>query len=207
MLTAAAVFAALFSHFGSVKTVDPPESFGTPTPTPKTDPKTVLEEQVNAADVESMTINTQYKNFFASGDKCRKTYNEYFGNDDGAWSKGSPCTVNLTVKRDGSAEKTIGIRRYDRAAKQWGEVEKTVWKAKLPEAEFKNLAELIVHNEAFKQWNDGISLYTSNCKIIVRHKNGTKSPMSNVDERTTAYLPMVDAFKALDANAAWEKVE
>ena len=209
MITAAAVFVVLFNRYADLKIVDPPEAFAdkTPTPTPQKESTPISDEAVKASDVESLTIDTVYKNFFAPGEKCRQTYNEYFKNTDGVGSTSSPCNVKLTLNRDGSAEKTIEVRRYDTTLKQWRAVEKNVWKARLAEAEFKNLAELIVNNQAFVNWNNRMTITVSNCKIIVRHKNGTKSPMSNVDESATAYLPMVNAFKEVDAKAAWEKVE
>ena len=201
MITAAAVFVVLFNRYGDLKIVDPPEAFAdkTPTPTPQKESTPISDEAVKASDVESLTIDTVYKNFFAPGEKCRQTYNEYFKNTDGVGSTSSPCNVKLTLNRDGSAEKTIEVRRYDTTLKEWRAIEKNVWKARLPEAEFKNLAELIVNNQAFVNWNNRMTITVSNCKIIVRHKNGTKSPMSNVDESATAYLPMVDAFRQLDA--------
>ena len=207
MLTAAAVFLVLFSRFGGGdKMVDPPGSFGekSPTPTPKIESPPIPNEEVKAADAEALTIETVYKNFFAEGDKCRQTYSEYFKTKDGFGSPSSPCSVKLTVNRDGSAEKTIEVRRYDRDSKQWQTVEKNTWKAKLAPTDFEALAETIVNNQAFKSWHDGIMINVSNCTISVRHRKGTKSPMSNVDETATAYLPMVNAFKALDAKADWK---
>ena len=165
-------------------------------------------EDVNESDVEALTIETVYKNFYAEGSKCRQTYNEYFKNTDGVGSSSSPCSVKLTFNRDGgSAEKTIEVRRYDTTAKEWRVVEENVWKSKVSDAEFKELAKIIVNNDAFKAWNDMTLINVSNCKITVRHSSGTKSPMSNVDEKATAYLPMVEAFKKLDGKTAWEKVQ
>ncbi|HVE59044.1 MAG TPA: hypothetical protein VNB22_19630, partial [Pyrinomonadaceae bacterium] len=169
-----------------------------PTPPKRTEPIPPPSEDVNASDVEALTIETVYKNFYAEGSKCRQTYNEYFKNTDGVGSSSSPCSVKLTFNRDGSAEKTIEVHSYEKDAKQWRVVEKSVWKSKVSEAEFKELAQLIVNNDAFKAWNDMTLINVSNCKITVRHTSGTKSPMSNVDEKATAYLPMVEAFKKLD---------
>jgi len=178
-------------------------------PTPPKTPESTLEPlaEIKESDVNSLTIETVYKNFFAEGSKCRQTYNEYFKNTDGVGSSSSPCNVKLTLNRDGSAGKTIEVRRYDITAKEWRVVEKNVWKGKLSDEEFKGLARLIVSNEAFKDWSDMMMINVSNCKITVKHTNGSKSPMSNVDEKATAYLPMVNAFKELDAKIGWEKVE
>lgn len=163
-------------------------------------------EDVNESDVEALTIETVYKGFYAEGSKCRQTYNEYFRNTDGVGSSSSPCNVKLTFNRDGSSEKTIEVRRYDTTAKEWRVVEKNVWKSKVSDEQFKDLAQLIVNNDAFKSWNDMTLINVSNCKITVRHTSGTKSPMSNVDEKATAYLPMVEAFKKLDGKISWEKI-
>ena len=177
-----------------------------PTP-PKRNETPPLSEDVNESDVEALTIETSYKGFYAEGAKCRQTYNEYFKNTDGVGSSSSPCNVKLTFNRDGSSDKTIEVRRYDTIAREWRVVEKNVWRSKVSDEQFKDLARLVVNNEAFKAWSDMTDINVSNCKITVKHKNGTKSPMSNVDEKTTAYLPMVEAFKKLDGKISWEKVE
>jgi hypothetical protein len=130
-------------------------------------------EDVNESDVEALTIETVYKDFYAEGSKCRQTYNEYFKNTDGVGSSSSPCNVKLTFNRDGSSEKTIEVRRYDTTAREWRTVEKNVWKSKISDAEFKDLAQLIVNNDAFKAWNDMTLINVSNCKITVRHTSGT----------------------------------
>ncbi len=178
-----------------------------PTPPKQTEPLPFPQVEIKESDVLSLTIETVYKGFYAEGSKCRQTYNEYFKNTDGVGSASSPCNVKLTFNRDGSSNREIEVRRYDTTAKQWQTVEKNVWKSKVSGEEFKELAKLIVNNEAFKTWNDMTMINVSNCKITVKHTNGTKSPMSNVDERATAYLPMVNGFKDLDGKISWEKVQ
>lgn len=39
--------------------------------------------------------------------------------------------------------------------------------------------------------------------IIPALIGGTKSPLSNMSDKTTAYLPMVEAFKRLEKHLAW----
>ncbi len=175
------------------------------TPPKPTEPSPFPQVEIKESDVLSVTIETVYKGFYAEGAKCRKNYQEYFKNADGVGSSSSPCSVKLTIDRDGSADKQIEVRRYDTTAKEWRIVEKSVWKSKVSVEEFKDLAKLIVNNEAFKSWNDMTMINVSNCKITVKHSTGTKSPMSNVDEKTTVFLPMVIAFKDLDAKINWEK--
>lgn len=209
-VTALAVSAFFFFYKSPAHTADVPQSVIEKQPTPpvrKAENEPIPQVEIKEPDVSSVSIETIYKNFFAEGSKCRQTYNEMFGDRDGVYSPSSPCRVNLTFNRDGSAEKIIVIRRYDKAAREWRDTEKEVWTAKISAEKFKDLAALIVNNEAFKNWNDNVMINVSNCTITVRHKNGTKSPMSNVDESATAYLPMVNAFKTLDARVDWEKAK
>jgi len=205
LVTASAVSAVFFFCKPAAQIAETPKPVIESQPTPESTP--ILQVEIKATDVNSATIETVYKNFFAEGSKCRQTYNEMFGDKDGVYSSSSPCRINLTFNRDGSAEKIIVIRRYDNAAKAWRDTDKTVWKSKISSEQFKSLANLIVNNKAFKSWNNMMTITVSNCKIMVKHTGGTKSPMSNVDERATAYLPMVNAFKELDARALWEKTE
>jgi hypothetical protein len=209
LVTASAVSAVFFFYKPAAQIAETPKPVIESQPTTPTPPEStpIQQAEIKATDVNSAAIETVYKNFFPEGSKCRQTYNEMFGDRDGVYSSSSACRINLTFNRDGSAEKIIVIRRYDNAAKEWRDTDKTVWKSKISSEQFKSLANLIVNNEAFKSWNDMMMITVSNCKIMVKHTGGTKSPMSNVDERATAYLPMVNAFKELDARALWEKTE
>jgi hypothetical protein len=208
-VVAAAVAFSVFVFFFFPRTafvMDPAYKSVEKTPTPRPTPDAIPREEVNEADVSAVSINTVYKNFYAEGSKCRQTYNEYFKNTDGVGSSSSPCRVTLTFDRDGRAEKTIEVRRYDTGAKEWRLVERNVWKGKIADAQFADLTKLIVNNQAFQNWNDNMLINVSNCTVSVRYAGGTKSPMSNVDDRATAYLPMVKAFQELDAKTVWEKV-
>ncbi|HEX3102740.1 MAG TPA: hypothetical protein VHQ01_13140, partial [Pyrinomonadaceae bacterium] len=139
--------------------------------------------------------------------KCAKTYNEYFGNEDGIGSSSSPCTVKITVDRDGGVKRSIEISRWDKAIKAKRVVEKTESSAAITPEQFNSLAQAIVTNEAFIAWREGTMINVSNCSITVTHTGGTKTVMSNVDERTTAYLPMVEAFKKLEKQLSWKAVQ
>jgi hypothetical protein len=209
VLGALIVCSFFFFYYKPVPTAEMPKPTieQTPTPPKQLEPTPFPQIEIKESEVTSLTIETSYKEFYAEGSKCRQTYQEYFKNTDGVGSSSSPCHVKLTVNRDGSADKTIEVRRYDTAAKEWRVVETNVWKATLSTEEFKELAKIIVNNEAFKSWSDMMMITVSNCRITVKSPNGSKSPMSNVSEKATAYLPMVEAFKQLDAKAGWEKVK
>lgn len=208
-VVAASVFLFLAYSTMPDKIVDPAEKRVeiSPTPTPWIPAPTPTPEEVRESEVGELTIETEYKNFFPAGSKCRQTYNEYFKNTDGVGSTGSPCNVRLTFGRDGRAEKTIEIERYDTTAKSWKVVEKESWKAEIPAAEFARLAKTVVTSQAFRNWSDNIMINVSNCKITAKFPGGSKSPMANVDDTATAYLPMVNAFKELDAKTGWTKAE
>jgi len=45
------------------------------------------------------------------------------------------------------------------------------------------------------------------CSISVGHTGGIKTVMSNVDEKTTMFLPMVDAIKNLEGQLDWQKIQ
>ncbi|HEY8560269.1 MAG TPA: hypothetical protein VIL74_07820 [Pyrinomonadaceae bacterium] len=205
-LTASLVVFALVRD-DAARAVESPSTIEKPAPTPTERVPLPPDEEIKAPDVESLTIETVYKNFFAEDSKCRRNYQEYFKDSDGVASSSSPCNAKLTFGRDGSAVKTIEVRRYDRAAKEWRVIEKESWQGRIADAQFNDLANTIVDNEAFKNWNDRVLINVSNCKITVEHKKGKKSPMSNVDASATAYLPMVSAFKDLDAKVGWQRIE
>ena len=154
-----------------------------------------------------MSINTVYKGYFEPGNKCAKTYNEYFGNDDGIASPSSPCTVKITFNRDGHATRSIEISRWDKAAKEKRVVEKDESTATVSPEQFDAITQAIVTNDAFKSWQEGTMINVSNCSITVTHSGGTKTPMSNVDERATAFLPMVKAFQNLEAKTNWKAAQ
>lgn len=163
--------------------------------------------EIKESEVTSLSINTVYPGFFAADSKCRKTYNEMFGNDDGIASSSSPCTINITFNRDGKATKKLDLQRYDKTVKEKKSIEKSAWTAKISESQFAELAKLIVNNQAFKNWIDGTSVTVSNSSVSVKYDKGIRTVMSNVDVRTTAFLPMLDAFKKLDLEVKWESTQ
>lgn len=205
----AATFAVFFVGCKTVQsneTLPQNRVIGQASPTAMPTAKSVPQLTIKSDEVSSLTLETVYKNYFDEGSKCRKTYNEFFGNEDGAWSPSSPCTMNVLFDRDGGAAKTIEIRRYDKTAKEYKTVEKSIWKAKIPREQFDALAKTITENKAFKAWQDGIMINVSNSEVSATHPKGTRTVMSNVDEKTIQFLPMLDAFKQLDKKIDWEKL-
>lgn len=164
-------------------------------PNPDIDPK----------DVRSVSIRTVYKGYFDPGDKCAKSYNEYFGNRDGSFSPSSPCSLTLKFEKDGSAHRTIDIQRWNRTGGMQT-VEKTESASTITAGQFETLVKSIVNNTAFKTWRLGTMINVSNCSITVEYSGGTKTPMSNVDETATEFLPMVDAFKQLEKGINWKTI-
>jgi hypothetical protein len=209
-LAALAVCAFFFFYYKPAQTAEKPKEFveKEPTPTPKLpESMPIPEVEIKESDVLSLSIATVYKDFFPENSKCHQTYNEMFGDKDRVYSPSSPCRVTLTFNRDGSAEKNIVISRYDNPAGGSREVEKSAWKSKISDEQFQELTKIIVNNEAFKSWREGTMINVSNCSITVKHTKGSKTPMSNVGDGATAFLPMVEAFKKLDAKVDWKKVQ
>lgn len=191
--------------------IKPMKSDGAPeaTPTPivtrgggTPDSKSVPE---SSAAFESLAIDTNYTGYFAESDKCRKTYVEMFGSSTGAVTSDSACNVTVTFNRDGSAVKLLIIKKFDPAGQAWKTVEKTERKGRVTIEESNALGAAVGGNEAFRQWNNSISVTTRNVAITARYADGNvKTPMSKVDERTTAFLSMIEAFRELDAKIAWK---
>jgi hypothetical protein len=176
----------------------------TPTPIPfATANDEIPNPDIKASDVRSISINTVYKGFFEPASKCAKSYNEYFGNDDGFASPSSPCTVKLAFDRAGSSARSIELSRWDKTEKKRSTVDKTDTTANITQEQFNNLAQAIVSNEAFLRWREGTMINVSNCAITVVHSGGTKTVMSNVDEKTTVFLKMIDAIKLAENQLSW----
>jgi hypothetical protein len=73
--------------------IDPPlpspTKYSAPTPADE-----IPNPEIKASDVKSISINTVYKGFFAPGNKCAKSYNEYF-----ATTMASPVPVRRVRSR------------------------------------------------------------------------------------------------------------
>lgn len=207
MGSAAALVTCLVFFFFVYKPAQSSNIDPLPSPTKYTSPTPIDEipnPDVKASDVKSISINTIYKGFFAPGNKCAKSYNEYFGNEDGMFSPSSPCTIKMTFDRDGRADRSIEISRWDKTAKEKRPVEKSESTGQVSAEQFQTLAQAIVTNEAFRSWREGTMITVSNCSITVNYSGGIKSVMSNVDEKTTVYLQMIDAIKKLESQIKWQ---
>jgi hypothetical protein len=167
--------------------------------------QTPLPAEIGETDVTALSLNTVYPGFFPEESKCRKSYNDLFGQDDGFYSAGSPCTIDLTFNRDGSAAKTIDLTRYDKEIKTRRSIEKSSWTARINEAQFNELAAAIVGTEIFRNWNDMVMINVVNTRIRASAPQKTRTLMSNVDEKTVGFLPLMDAFKKLDNEVKWER--
>jgi len=167
-------------------------------------PKPTQGANVGTSEAVSVNLDTTYSGYFPDGDKCRQTYNEMFGDKTGGFSPNSACSANVTFTNDGDAEKKITIRKFDAGSGTWVDQETKKWEGKVTPEQFGKLSSLILANEAYKVWNPGISITARNVMITVKYADGvTKSPMSNVDEKTTVFLEMIDAFAALDRETGW----
>jgi hypothetical protein len=177
----------------------------TPVASPiRTPEKEIPNPEIKASDVKSISIDTVYPGYFPAGNKCAQTYNEYFGNEDGIGSSSSPCTIKITLNSDGIATRSVVVSRWDKATKAKREVERTETTAQILPEQFAQLAEEIVSNQAFKDWREGTMINVSNCTITVAHTGGTRSPVSNVSDKTIAYNPMVDAIKRVESDLSWK---
>jgi hypothetical protein len=172
----------------------------------QTPPPQIPKLDIKSSEVTSLSLNTIYKDFFETGSRCRQSYNDLFGKEDGFFSVSSPCTFDLTFNRDGSAEKTIKLERWDKETKQKRIVENAVWKGKITTEQFDELAKAVVETEIFQNWNDMMMINVVNSRLKVIFPKGTRTLMSNVDEKTVKFLELMNSFKQLDGKVKWEKV-
>jgi hypothetical protein len=95
----------------------------------------------------------------------------------------------------------MSVKRPDKT------VEKTESSASLTPEQFDEIAKTVVTNDAFRSWREGTEIYTSNSSIRVEYNAPSKTVMSNVDEKTTVFLEMLNAFKRLDRSLTWKAVK
>lgn len=177
-----------------------------PTVAPKSDE--IPQTEIKSAAVSQIEFNTVYKDFYDADSKCHKDYVEYFGKEDGAMGLSSPCAVSLTFKRDGGdAAKTIAVRRWDKAARETKEVERTVWTAKISPEQFARLVKTVTEDEGFKSWRDGTMINVSNASVSVVYPKGRRSMQMNLVEETVNRVLLFGEFKRLDKEIKWEKAQ
>src|ERR1041384_7374126 len=95
-------FILFFFVFKPAAAVDakPSSDPGIPTAAPA---REIPNSDIDPNDVRSVSIRTVYNGYFDPGDKCAKTYNEYFGDSDGSFSPSSPCSLTLKFDKEGKA--------------------------------------------------------------------------------------------------------
>jgi hypothetical protein len=153
---------------------------------------------------ETLSIETNYTGYFDEGDKCRRTYDETFGDKTGATSGDSACGLTVVFSRDGTAEKTIALRKFVPESGVWRDAETRRWTAGVTRGEFESLAAAVTGNEAFRSWPDGGMVTARNAMVTAKYADGrVRSPMSNVNEKTVVFLELIEAFRRLDKRTAW----
>lgn len=174
-----------------------------PIPTRKDDERESVPESV--APIDSLSIDTNYVGYFSKNDKCRRSYTEMFGDKTGVFSENSACNVTVTFGRNGEATRMVVIKRFEPATTSWKILEQNELRGRVTVGDFEKLAAVVAGNEAFRFWNDGMSVTARNTSVIARYADGSaKSPMSNVDDKTTVFLAMIEAFRELDARTDWK---
>lgn len=138
--------------------------------------------EIHAADISAIELTTSYPGYFDDKAEC---------------GKAGDCQIRIRVDRALSAERVLSIGKGDGA-------KKATSRAKLSPEQFASLSDVVAANDAVKHWREGIALYASNSSVRIEY-GGSKSRTvpSNVDERASAYLPMIEAFKKLDRELNW----
>src|SRR5262249_26208909 len=98
------------------------------------------------------------------------------------------------------------VRRWDKTAKEYHVVETSNSTAHISSNDFDTLVKTVLGNNVFREYKKGMSITASNCSITVAYGTDTKTAMSNVDEKTTVFLEMVNAFKQLERQLDWKGV-
>lgn len=161
----------------------------------------------DAGKVDSISVEARYKNYFDRDSKCRKSYDELFGNADGYYNEGSACTGRISVDRDGAATKTVELNRYDKDTRQMKTVEKSVWTARIGGDKFKTFAEAVTGDDFIKNYPEGMQIYTSNFNVSVSQEGRTKTFAGNADDKNPQPISIIDLFKKLDGETEWTKNE
>lgn len=156
------------------------------------------------AALTSIELETTDPNAFDAGSKCRKSYEELFGTEDGVrLARGtSPCTLTLSLDRQGKATRVVDLLRYDKVQKQRRSVERTTSTASLSAARFDAVARTILDSAAFKDPR-AVEVAIHTCKITVTHARGGKTLWGVMDPSATAFMPMIDAVLKLDRELDW----
>lgn len=204
----AACFAFFFFVYQPVQSNQTPQTpvITLPTATPtETQRMQASKIEIKDSDVSSLALETVYQGFFADDSECRRSYAQLFGNDGGFFSESSPCKTIYSFERDGGAVKTVELTRYYKGEKVKQSSDKFFWKAQIRGEQFERLAKTIAGSDVFKNWNDAVDINVVNTKITVKHPNGVRILMSNVDDGTSSFLPLMKSFQQLDGELDWVK--
>lgn len=144
---------------------------------------------------ESKIINleTSYKNYFENNAKCNKP-------DNKNGSKDSPCLINITFNSNGEANKTIS---FSKSNSDSDNAHQTLV-GKISNEQFSKMYLNISENEMFKDLKN-VDLTVSNSKITLVNGNEIKEVMSNVDEKTTTFLSMLNEIQKIDKEIIWKE--
>lgn len=190
-----------FTYFYKpVQTAQPPQTVEIPQPTPtrkEPDFPRTSSPPIKESEVISITLSTSYKGFFDENTKCGKSGDE---NKNKNSDSSSPCRIDLTFNRDGSAEKSIEMRDGQATGN-------SVWKSKITGEQFKELAESVVNHNVVKSWRDGTMITVSNFSVTIKHTNGIRQPLTNLDGRITGFSSLMDIFKQFERKISWKKIQ
>lgn len=141
--------------------------------------------EVPAEDVSAIELNTSYKGYF-DDERCADTKTR--------------CRMLIKFRRDGSAERTMFVK----TAGETTEKSDATSSATVSAEAFDELAQTVVANDAFRAWRNGMAITVSNTSLRVEHKKGSKIVLSNVDEKATIFLELIDAVRTLDRSLDWK---
>lgn len=138
--------------------------------------------EIHAADISAIELTTSYPGYFDDKAEC---------------GKAGDCQIRIRVDRALAAERVLSIGKGD-------EAKETTSRAKLSPEQFASLSDVVAANGAVKHWPEGMAMAVSNSSVRIEY-GGSKSRTvpSNVDEKASAYLPMIEAFKQLDRELNW----
>ena len=148
--------------------------------TPAASPADVPE--IHASDISAIELTTSYPGYFDDKTEC---------------GKAGDCQIRIRVDRALAAERAFSDKTGDGA-------KEVASHAKLTQEQFESLAKLVAANDAVKHWREGMALYASNSSVRIEYgESKSRTVPSNVDEKASSYLPMIEAFKQLDQTLDW----
>jgi hypothetical protein len=198
-LAALAVCSVFFFYYKPARVAEKPLEIVEPTPTPPK-PLEISTEKVKLSEVNSVSASTVYTGFYDANSECGKVRNQGLREDNTVSLSYSPCRTILIFNRDGSATKSLTIKRGDKPE------EKTEWKSKITAEQFEALLKNIAGNKDFIEWQN-VLITHSNGTIYAYHTKGMLQLPMYIDIKSGSTLePLLNAFKELDKKVDWKKV-